>query len=254
MIDKNAPEEILSNKLAKLCEEIENDVRKSIAEPPPEQRFISVNMLRDKAALEAREALTQMQGLVAKGLAAIISTLKEEGGEKAEQADEILEWFNDNAEYVSEFMDLKDEELGNKTLEEVLDFPRDYLNAMHKAASKLLQEQRYDEALAAIMVCIQFNSLLSPLWFTYGLILQARGDQEPAIYVFNVAAILDEGNPYIYAHMARSWIVLGEWLSAYDEIQKAKEICQQHPEYTDLIVYCKELEEWMEKYPKKVQA
>lgn len=252
MVDINKSEKILTEKLAKLCQEIEDDVKKSIAEPPPEQRYISVDMLRNKAALETREALSQLQGLMAKGLTAIINTLR--ANDKSEQADKILDWFGDNAENIAKFMDAKDESLGERTLEDVLKFPRKSLNAMHEAAKQLLKEQRYDEALAAINICLQINATLQQLWFTYGLILQARGDQEPAIYVFNVAAIMDEENPYIYAHMARSWIVLGEWQIAFDTIQKAKEICKEHAEYTDLIAYCQELEEWMDKYQKENKA
>lgn len=249
MPNKNKSIDMLSEKLAKVCQDIENDVRKSIPEPPPEQRFISVKQKRDKAGLEIREAMLQLQTLLAKGMTAIIEALNTQ--KKEEQAEEILNWFTDHADSIGSYMDSKDESLGNRTLQEVLKFPPQLLAAMHQAAIYLLNEHRLDEAIAAMTVCLQINSTLSPLWFTYAQILQSREDQEAAIYAFNVAAILDEENPYIYAHLARSWIALGEWQQALDTLGKAKTVCDTHPDYTDLTTYIKELEEWMDTYQKK---
>lgn len=242
------PEKILSERMDKLCHEIEENVKKSIEEPPPEKRFESVKMLREKAALEVREGLKALQEILDKGLKAVIDALTEL--KKEEEVRELLDWFENNMDKIDEFLAKRDEGAESKTIEEQLDFPRKHIISMHEAATYLLQQKKYDEALGAITICLQINPALSPLWFTYGTILQNRGDQEAALYTLQMAGILDEQNPYIPAHMARSWIALNDWSSAEASVKEAKSLCQNFPEYIDLLKYCDELEAWMKKNKK----
>lgn len=242
------PEKVLSERMDKLCHDIEEEVKKSIEEPPPENRFESVKLLRERAALEVREGIKSLQMILDKGMQAVVYALTEL--KKEDELQEILDWFDNNMDKVNDFLNSQDPDQGGKTIEEQLDFPRKHIISMHDAATFLLNEKKYDEALGAITICLQFNPALSPLWFTYGSILQNRGDQEAALYVFQMAAILDEQNPYIPAHMARSWIALDDWPNAELAVQEAKALCQNFPEYLDLLKYCDELEDWMKKNKK----
>lgn len=243
-LDKSA--DLITEKLAKLCQQIEDEVKKSIEEPPPEQRFISVKLKRDQAVAETREALYAMQVLMAKGIKAIYTSLVDMG--KQQEVDQIADWFTNNSENITAYLDSKNESMGDKTMEEILHFPRQYLIHMHEAATYLLGKNRFEESLMALSFCLQINPLLPTLWTTYGITLQ-HYDQQQAINAFTIASDLDEENPYIHCHKARSLIALGKRAKAIESIKQAKEICEKKPEYTEIKTYCNELEEWMKKNP-----
>lgn len=239
------PEQILSKRMDALCHDIEESVKNSIDEPPPEKRFESVNMIREKAVLDVRESIQALEKILNIGIQSIIFALTEL--KKEEELRDLLGWFENNMDQIASNSSNEDPDLDSKTAEEQLNFPRKHIIAMHDAATYLMNEKKYDEALAVIAICLQMNPTLSPLWVTYGLILQNRGDHEAALYIFQMAAVLDEQNPYIKAHMARSWIILGNREDAELCVQEAKSLCQNFPEYSDLLQYCTDLESWMQK-------
>lgn len=245
MVKLKDKQNILSNNLEKLTLEIENEVKNAIQEPPPDQRFHPIEKLREKAAIEAREGINQYKTLIEKGMTAITDTLIDM--KRDEDAAAITEWFTNNTDKINDLVTSESKELETTTLEEIIDFPRENLIAMHDAVTHLLEEKKYDEAIAGITVCLQINSTLSPLWTTYGLILQARENHDGALYVFQIASILDENNPYILAHMARSWIILGHEVEAQQCVKEVEAYCEAHHEFQELANYCKELTLWIEK-------
>lgn len=239
----------LTENLNKLSLQIEEEVKNSITELPPENRFITLQMAKDRAALEVREGLHRLQEMLDKGLKAIIDALT--ALKKDAEQEAILNWFDNNIDQINDFLNVDESALESKTPEEILNFPRENLISMHEAATYLLQQKKYNEALSAMALCLQFNPTLAPLWFTYGSILQEMNEHEAALYVFQMAAVLDDTNPYTLLHMARCWIAINQWDEAKECLEEAKKLCHAFPEYTDLLTYCTELEEWMKKNKKE---
>lgn len=243
------PQELINNQLDLLYQRIKRDVEKAISAPSPENPFESVKAIREKTYLQVQETLAALQKILDKGLHIIVDTLTEQRKDKEKEA--ILSWFESNIEKIVSV--INEESADDRPLSEKLNFPDGCFEAMFNVAQYLYSNHRYDEALSAIVVCLQLNSTLSPLWFIYGCVLQNKEEQEAALYAFEIASMFDEENPYIFANAARSWIALGNWTKADECIEQTLSFCKDNPEYPDLVNYCNELKSWSANYKKQAK-
>lgn len=236
-------DDLISKELEIIQNKVKKDAEDKIVTPPPERRFDPITTLKQKAGLEVQEEFNSLKLLTEQGLKAILDTLNEMG--KKEEGETIIAWFKSHPDDILKF--IKDKKVSlESSAEQQLDFPRSSLISMYEAAQYLFKKQQYEDALAAISVCLQFNFTLSPLWFTYGRIFQEMENHNMALYAFQIAIVFDDENPLAYAYMARSWMALAEWQHAEKALADARS--RAIGKFADDNAFCDELETWMKTY------
>jgi len=236
--------EIISKQNADIESKYLQKVEKSVLAPPPDKAFESLALLRKKAVLEAKNEIHAVNASIDKGAIYILEYLKKHSPDQFEQ---LTAWFMQNTDiminsFASEATSDEEESLAHK-----INFPPELLNLMYTTACKLFDLKDYDKAAAAITVCIAFEPLIYDLWFAYGSFLQAKHDDVGALYAFQMAQILDDENPSVYAYMAISWLALSKPDEARQSIRTALDHCKDKEGYEDFKDYCYGLHAYCDK-------
>lgn len=239
---------LLDRQLEKIHNKILQEVEKNVPELPPERRFESVVHLRNKAKIEAQKNLDELRHIMDMGFDSIIKILREMNN--PESSKEIIDWFQGHLDEISKYIgsDKPSSEVidADQTFEKQLNFPFTCMDAMYHAAKRLYEDKRYEEANAAILVCLQISPVRYPFWLLYASILQRRGEYETSLQALQMAAVLNKEDPQIYAEMVKSHLALNRWNEAENDLKEAHMRCVNN--FANFTHYCDEIEALMIEY------
>jgi len=212
---------------------IQDLIKSDVNDYNPSNPFNSAKVIEQKKIFEIKSELNELQEKSALGLSLIVDELI-----RLKKTDEVLvitDWFEENSDRIGA---VADNDL--ETLEEMIDFPTEYLYVMHEAILSLIAEKKFENLESSIALCLLLNSTIPEIWFTNGLVLQVNRKHEEAIYAFGISDILSPvENPYTYAHIARSLITFKLWQDAKDYLNKSLNAIKEND--TELSTYVKQL-------------
>ena len=239
--------EALKKQIDVICEEAMDKAREAVEELPPGKMLTPLDILQGQAAKDVKQGVEGVQKMFIDGLSAIKSAVpaRDESGFK-----ELEGWISDHTEDIVKHAQAHEENKG-ETLQKKLNFPSKYLGLMYQSVVGLSSRGMYKEAIEAITVCITLNPTLYDFWFLYGAILQKMKEHEFALITLQMAAGLEEQNPYPIAYMAKSWGDLKEWDEAKAALKVAQELCGRSGQFDEIKEYCHTLNESIEKLERR---
>ena len=233
--------EALQKQIDVICEETMDKAREAVQELPPKQKALSsLKVMQDQAANEVKKEIELTQKTLADGFSVIEGVLADQNKPGLE---ELKKWF---AEHENDFIQHAKEEQ-EITLQRKLKLPFKHLGLMYQSAAYLYGREMYKEAVKAMAVCIALNPTIYDFWFLYGSILQKMKEHELSLVILQIAAGLEENNPYPIAYMAKSWVDLENWTEAAASLKEAKTLCNKSHEFDEVKEYCQSLSTFITK-------
>lgn len=121
-----------------------------------------------------------------------------------------------------------------KTAQEILGFSDKSMAKFYKAAYKIFEHRRYEDAANAFLFLVTLNPQNHDYWLGLGMATQMTGDYEAAIDAYEMAAITDTESPVPYLYLAKCLFAMHDRESALQALDMALEYSGDKPEYAEL--------------------
>lgn len=129
---------------------------------------------------------------------------------------------------------VKQELLGGKTGQEILEFSDETMAKFYRSASKIFEGHRYSEAANAFLFLATLNPHCHEYWLGLGMATQLSHHYEAAIDAYELASLCDLGNPVPYFYLAKCLFAIHDRESALQALDLAIEIAGDSEEYAEL--------------------
>lgn len=129
---------------------------------------------------------------------------------------------------------LKKEFAKGKNAQQILEFSDDAMAKFYKAAYKLFENKKYQDAANAFLFLVTLNPYNHDYWLGLGMSTQMQGDFESAIDAYEMAAMYEIENPVPYFYLAKCLFAMHDRESALQALDLALEYSEGKSEYSDL--------------------
>lgn len=129
---------------------------------------------------------------------------------------------------------IREELARGKSVQEILGFSAEAMEAFYHVALKLIENQRYKDSIDAFSFLSTLNPERGDYWMGLGIAAQLSQDFDTAINAYELAAYCDMENPAPYFYLAKCLFAIHDRKSALDAILLAIDYCGENHNYAEL--------------------
>lgn len=115
-----------------------------------------------------------------------------------------------------------------KSLQDIFGFSDETTAEFYDAAKNVLEQKRFTDAIDAFVFLTTINPYISDFWTGLGLAQQNNNDHDAALFSYNVAFTIEEGEIYPYILAAQCCIEMKNFDKAIEILDVAENCAEEH--------------------------
>lgn len=122
-----------------------------------------------------------------------------------------------------------------KSLQEIIGYSDELMEKLYGAAYAVFQEGRYHEAQDGFLFLTTLNPYVYAYWLGLAMSYQLMEEYEQAVLAYQCATSAEPDNPLPHYYLAGCHLYLGAYDEALHALKELRELCDERPEYTELL-------------------